>query len=100
MGMRPRHRTPAVPGTPAAPAARPGRGSSIARYLRTAWWPRFAVAGLVLTVIGITLLSGTAQGLVTIGGVVVVLFAAAAALAGKSWNEDRKREAPVPPGSG
>jgi len=46
MGMRLRHRDPVIPGTPAAPAARPARGSSIARTLRTAWWPRFLVAGL------------------------------------------------------
>src|SRR5690242_12599876 len=37
MGMRLRRQDPAVPGTPAAPAAQPTRGSSIARTLRTAW---------------------------------------------------------------
>jgi hypothetical protein len=100
MGMRLRHRDPAVPGTHAAPAAQPARGSSIARTLRTAWWPRFAVAGLVLTVVGATLLSGTAQGLVTFGGAVVFLFAAMAGVAGRSWDQDRRREPPVPPGSG
>ena len=83
-----------------APAAQPARGSSITRTLRTAWWPRFAVAGLVFTVVGVTLLSGTAQGLVTLGGAVIFLFAAAAGLVGKSWDQDRRREPPVPPGSG
>ena len=68
MGMRLRHRDPVMPGTPAAPAARETRGSSIVRTLRTAWWPRFAVAGVVLTVIGVTLLSGAAQALVALGG--------------------------------
>jgi hypothetical protein len=58
--------------------------------LRTAWWPRFAVAGLVLTAVGVTLLSGTAQGLVTFGGAVVFLFAAMAGVAGKSWDQDRR----------
>ena len=100
MGMRQRRRDPMVPGTPAAVAARPGRGSSIARTLRSAWWPRFAVAGLVLTVVGVTLLSGTAQGLAAVGGMVVFAFAAAAGLVGKSWEQDRRREPPVPPGSG
>ena len=61
---------------------------------------QFAVAGLVLTVVGVTLLSGTAQGLVTLGGAVIFLFAAAAGLVGKSWDQDRRREPPVPPGSG
>lgn len=55
---------------PAAAAARPAPGSSIARTLRTAWWPRFAVTGLVLVVVGVTLLSGAAQGLVAVGGMV------------------------------
>jgi hypothetical protein len=45
MGMRLRRQDPVVPGTPAAPAAQPTRGSSIARTLRTAWWPRVLVAG-------------------------------------------------------
>ena len=70
MGMRLRHRDPVFAGTPAAAAARSARGSSIARTLRTAWWPRFAVAGLVLTAVGATLLSGTAQALVAVGGMV------------------------------
>jgi hypothetical protein len=100
MGMRLRHRDPVVPGTPAAPAARPARGSSITRTLRTAWWPRFAVAGLVLVVVGAALLTGTAQGLVAVGGMVVFAFAAAAGLVGKSWEQDRRREPLVPPGSG
>ena len=74
-GMRLHRRDPVVLGTPAAPAARGTCGSSIARTLRTAWWPRFAVAGVVLTVIGATLLSGAAQALVALGGAVVFVFA-------------------------
>ena len=85
---------------PAAAAARPAPGSSIAWTLRTAWWPRFAVTDLVLVVVGVTLLSGAAQGLVAVGGMVVFAFAAAAGLVGKSWEQDRRREPPVPPGSG
>ena len=100
MGMRLRHRYSAVPGTPTAPAAQPTRGSSIARTLRTAWWPRVLVAGLVLAVVGATLLTGAAQALMTFGGAVVVILAAAAGLSGKSWEQDIKREPPVPPGTG
>jgi hypothetical protein len=100
MGMRLRHRVPVVPGTPAAPVARPARGSAVARTLGTAWWPRFLVAGLVLVIVGVTLLGGTAQGLVTLGGAVVFVFAATRGWQGKSWDQDRRREPPVPPGCG
>jgi hypothetical protein len=80
VGMRLRRQDPVAPGTPVAPAAQPARGSSILRTLRTAWWPRLLIAGLVLVIVGVTLLSGAAQG--------------------KSWDQDRRREPPVPPGSG
>ena len=99
MGMRLRRQDPAVPGTPAAPAARPTRGSSIARTLRTAWWPSVLVAGLVLVFVGVTLLTGTAQALVTLGGAVVFVFAAVQGWQGRFWEQDRRREPPVPPGS-
>jgi len=36
----------------------------------------------------------------TFGGAVVVILAAAAGLSGKSWEQDIKREPPVPPGTG
>jgi hypothetical protein len=100
MGMRLRRQDPVVPGTPAAPAAQPTHGSSIARTLRTAWWPRFLVAGLVLMIVGLTLLTDPAQVLVTLGGAVVFLFAAAQGWQGKFWAQDRRHEPPVPPGSG
>jgi hypothetical protein len=100
MGMRLRRRDPVVLGTPAAPAARGTRGSSIVRTLRTAWWPRFAVAGVVLTVIGATLLSGAARALVALGGAVVFVFAVTQGLQRKSWDQDRRREPPMPPGGG
>ena len=100
MGMRLRHRDPTVPGTSTAPATQSIRGSSIARTFRTAWWPRFLAAGLVLVIVGITLLSGTAQALITLGGAVVALFAATRGWQGRSWDQDRRREPPVPPGSG
>lgn len=100
MGMRLRRHDPVVPGTPAVPVARPARGSSIARTLRTAWWPRVLVAGLVLMIVGVTLLTDPAQALVTFGGAVVFVFAAAQGWQGRFWEQDRRREPPVPPGSG
>jgi hypothetical protein len=100
MGMRLRHRDPMVQGTGAAQAARPTRGSSIARTLRTAWWPRFASAGLVITIVGVTLLSGTAQALVALGGAVVFLAAAVIGLGGKGWDRDSRNQPPMPPGGG
>ena len=100
MGMWLRRRDPVVSRPPAVPASRATRGRSIARIARTAWWPRFLVAGLVLAVVGVTLLSGVAQALVILGGVAVFVFAAAQGLLGRSWDRDRRREPPVPPGSG
>ena len=100
MGMRLRHRDPVIPGTPAAPAARPARGSSIALTLRTAWWPRFLVAGAVLMAVGGALLNGWAQALVALGGAMVFVFALLVGWQGKSWDRDRMREPPMPPGGG
>ena len=100
MGMRLRRHDPMVPGTPGAPAAQPARGSSIARTLGTAWWPRVLVAGLVLMIVGVTLLTDPAQALVTALGAVVLVFAAVQGWQGKFWEQDRRREPPVPPGSG
>jgi hypothetical protein len=54
----------------------------------------------VLAIVGITLLSGAAQAMVVLLGAVVFVFAAAQGLMGKGWNQDRRREPPVPPGSG
>jgi hypothetical protein len=58
------------------------------------------IVGVILMIVGVTLLSDPAQGLVTLGGAVVFIFAAVAGPFGKSWDRDRKREPPVPPGSG
>jgi hypothetical protein len=99
MDMRPSRRDPAMSGGPAVPAARPTRGSSIARTLRTAWWPRFLVAGLVLVVVSATLLTGAAQALAFLGGGVIFICAAAVGLQGKSWERDSRREPPVTPGT-
>ncbi len=100
MGIRLRRRDLVVSSGPPVPAAQTTRGRSIARMARTAWWPRFLVAGVVLAVVGVTLLSGSAQGLVVLGGAAIFVFAAAQGLLGRSWDRDRSREPPVPPGSG
>jgi hypothetical protein len=96
MGMRLRRQDPVVPGTPAQATRR----SSILRTLRTAWWPRFLVTGVVLVIVGVTLLSGMAQALAVLGGAVVGVFAVTVGLLGKSWDRDRMREPPMPPGGG
>jgi hypothetical protein len=118
MGMRQRRQAPVVPGLMADPGARKSYGASLARTLRTHWWPRFALAGVVLAVIGITMLSGGAQGGAVLGGVAVFAFAvlqglgahhrepvdgqlgsAQMVLAGSSCIGSR-REPPVPAGGG
>jgi hypothetical protein len=99
MSMRPHSEDPAVTGGGAFPGTRPSHGSAIIRTLRIRWWPRFLAAGVVLVVVGVTLLSGTAQAIVALLGTLIVVFGAAQGLAGKSWDQDRRREPPVPPGS-
>ena len=37
------------------------RAARLTRTLRTGWWPRFLLAGLLLVVVGATLLSGAAE---------------------------------------
>jgi hypothetical protein len=99
MGMRPYSQDPVVPGEGGVPGAKPSHGSAIARTLRTRWWLRFLIAGVVLVIVGVTLLGGTAQAIVGLLGVLTFVFAAAQGLMGKSWDQDRRREPPVPPGS-
>ena len=100
MNMRLRRGDPIVSSTPGVPATQTTRGTSIVRIVLTAWWPRFLVAGVALTVVGVTLLSGAAQAVVALGGALIFVFAAMQGLMGRSWNQDRKRDPPVPPGSG
>jgi len=75
MGMRQRRQAPVVSGLMAVPGARKSNGASLARTLRTQLWPRFALAGVVLAVVGITMLSGGAQGGAVLVGIAVVAFA-------------------------
>jgi hypothetical protein len=105
-----------MPGAAAVPAAKTSHGARLPRTVRTGPWPRFAVAGVVLAVIGVTLLSGAAQALVTLLGMTVVLFAVAHGLGihdrdpvriqegrhwislGRSSDIGSRRDPPVPPG--
>jgi hypothetical protein len=100
MGMRPNSQDPVMPDVGAVPGTKSSHGSTIARTLRTRWWPRFLVAGVVLAVVGVTLLSGAAQAIVVLLGAVTFVFAGTQALMGKSWERDRRRESPLPPGGG
>lgn len=100
MGLRLHRQNPVVSSASAVPAAHVSRGASVARTLRTRWSPRFLLAGVVLAVVGVVVLSGAVQALVVLLGALIFFFAAYQGLAGKAWSRDRMREPPVPPGSG
>jgi uncharacterized membrane protein YphA (DoxX/SURF4 family) len=90
-----------VPGTlglPAVPAGKPARRSSarLARTLRTRWWPRFLLAGVLLVIAGVTLLTGMAAAWAGIAGAAIITVAVFRAASGKP--DDYKHETPVPPG--
>ena len=57
-------------------------------------WLVFLLGGVLLGVVGVTLLSGTAQFLVACLGLLVVVFA----LYRRAGGTDYHREPPVPPG--
>ena len=116
MGIRLRHQDPVMQGPAAVPGAKISHGAGLTRTLRTRWWPRFTLAGVVLAVIGITLLSGAAQALVALLGMTVFLFGLLNGLGihdrdpvrvqegrdqmtlGRSSEIGSRREPPVPPG--
>jgi hypothetical protein len=75
MGMRQRRQAPVVPGLMAVPGAKNSYRAALARTLRTRLWPRFALAGAVLAVVGVMGLSGGAQGGAVLGGIAVFAFA-------------------------
>ena len=94
---------PPVPGTlrlPAVPAGRPvrRRGALVARTLRTRWWPRIVVTGVLAVVVGATLVSGKAGLWVTFAGAMIIFVITYWALA-MSLGKTR-REPPTPPGGG
>jgi hypothetical protein len=75
MGIRQRRQAPVVPGLMAVPGAKNSSGANLARTLRARLWPRFALAGGVLAIAGVTMLSGGAQGGAVLGGIAVFAFA-------------------------
>ena len=116
MGMRLRHQDPAMPGGAAVPGTKPSRGAGLVRSARTRLWPRWALGGVVLTVVGVTLLSGAAQAGIALLGITVFLVALLTGLGvhdrdpvrvqegrnlmtlGRSSEIGSRREPPVPPG--
>ena len=93
---------PPVPGPlglPAVPAGKPARrrAAPLVRILRTRWWPRFLLVGVLLVIISATLLTGSAAAWAGISGIAIVavgIFRAA------TMNpDDYRREPPVPPGA-
>jgi hypothetical protein len=106
MTRRPRDGdTPEVPpvpgalGLPAVPAGRPARrrGARLARTLRTRWWPRFLLAGVLVVVVGATLVGGAAGGWVALAGAGIIFGSAAWALSVTPG--ESSHEAPTPPGA-
>ena len=118
MGMRQRRHDPVLQGGAPVPATKTSHGAGVARTLRSRWWPRFLLAGVVLAVVGVTLLSGVAQAAVALLGVLVFVIALLQGLGASNraptdfqQSRDRmtvlrsspfgsRREPPVPPGSG
>jgi hypothetical protein len=68
----------------------------LARTLRTRWWPRFLLAGVLLVIVSATLLSGMAAALAGISGAAIITVAVFRAASAKP--DDRRHEAPIPPG--
>lgn len=94
---------PPVPGTLGLPAVQVGmparpRAARLVRTLRTRWWPRFLLAGVLLVVVGVTLLSGAAKAWVVGAGAAVIFVIVLRSLS--MTPEDYRREPPMPPGAG
>ena len=87
-------------GLPAAPAVKPAhpQATRLARTLRTRWWPRFLLAGVLLVVVGITLLSGAAGAWVVGAGAAIIFVIGLRSLSMSP--ADYRREPPMPPGAG
>ncbi len=83
-----RSRDPAAPTTPRVPARRITHGNSIVRTMRVRQWPRVLVAGVVLVILGLTLLSKEPRSEVIFLGVMIVLQAAARGVVRLPSNQD------------
>jgi len=94
---------PPVPGALGWPAARAGKparpgAARLVRTLRTRWWPRFLLAGVLLVVAGVTLLSGAAKAWVVGAGAAIIFVIGLRSLS--MTPADYRREPPMPPGAG
>ena len=67
----------------------------MARTLRTRWWPRFLLVGVLLVIIGATLITGAAAPWVAGSGAVIIFVTASWELS--TTPKDSKHEAPLPP---
>ena len=87
-----------VPDVPDSPAGKPAarKVTRLERTLRTRWWPRFLLTGVLLTVVGATLLSGMAQAVLAGLGALIIFVIFIRALS----THDYSHEPPMPPGAG
>src|SRR5262249_57362966 len=85
-------------GLPAVPASKPAhrRTARLTRTLRTRWWPRFLLAGALLVIVSVTLLSGAAAAWVGISGAAIITVTVFRAASMKP--DEYRYEPPVPPG--
>ena len=75
LGLRLRHRSSVAPGVTPVVRTRKSHVTGLARTLRTRWWPRGALTGAVLAVIGAALFQGAAQAGIVLLGMAVFLVA-------------------------
>jgi hypothetical protein len=90
---------PGALGLPAVPAGKPARrrAARLARTLRTRWWPRFLLVGVLTVVVGATVVGGAA-GIWVVGAGAAIIFVIACWLLSLTPDE-YGREPPVPPGA-
>ena len=70
----------------------------MARTLWTRWWPRFFLMGVLVVVVGATLVSSAAAPWVIFAGAAVIFISLFWLLSMSP--ADYRREAPTPPGAG
>jgi hypothetical protein len=94
---------PPVPGALGLPAVQIGkparpRAARLVRTLRTRWRHRFLLSGVLLVVVGVTLLSGGAKAWVVGAGAAIIFVIGLRSLS--MTPADYRREPPMPSGAG